>query len=206
MCHQSDLSDILRAFIPRRSLIVLSKRSAWCVVGAVVVLLSSASVRGQETPEPLEAAGGLRDAIASGPSLDVGPSGRHQGGAQGNPEQLNVRLSIPHRFFDATNWTLTGIEIGAMLADGITTQYGLHEYPTEVGEANSLARPFVNAGWPGMIAGGAMVVSAEVTLRYLLHRKNHHRLERWLPAYFIVDSSIGAIHNAVVDSQHSTRR
>src|SRR5437763_16403996 len=43
--------------IPRRSLMVLSRRSAWCVVGPVVVLLSSASVRGQETPAPLEAAG-----------------------------------------------------------------------------------------------------------------------------------------------------
>ena len=70
---------------------VLSRRSAWYVAGAVLVLLSSARVWGQETPAPLEAAGGLRDAIASGPSLDVGPSGRHQGGAQGNPEQLNVR-------------------------------------------------------------------------------------------------------------------
>ena len=93
-----------------------------------------------------------------------------------------------------------------MLADGITTQNLLNRYPTEAREANPLARPFVNAGWPGMIAGGAMVVSTEVALRYLLHRKNHHRLERWLPAYFIVDSSIAAIHNAVVLSQHSTRR
>jgi hypothetical protein len=184
---------------------VLSSLSAWCVVGAAV-LLSGTSVRAQETPAPLKPAAGLRDAIGSGPSLDVGPSGGHQGVAQGNPEQLNVRLSVPHRFLDATNWTLTGIEIGAMLADGITTQYGLHKYPTEVREGNPLARPFVNAGWPGMIAGGAMVVSAEMALRYLLHRKNHHRLERWLPAYLIVDESVSAIHNAVLLSRHSTQR
>jgi hypothetical protein len=185
---------------------VLSRRSAWWVVGTAVVLLSNARVWGQETPAPLEAAGGLHDAIASGLSLNVGSSDRHQGVAPGNPEQLNVRLGVPHRFFDTTNVTLTGIEIGVMLADGITTQNLLNKYPTQAREANPLARPFVNAGWPGMIAGGAMVVSADVALRYLLHRKNHHRLERWLPAYLIVDGSIGAIHNAVVLSRHSTRR
>jgi hypothetical protein len=89
---------------------------------------------------------------------------RQQGVAPSNPEQLNVRLGVPHRFVDTTSVTLTGIEIGVMLADGITTQNLLNKYPTEAQEANPLARPFVNAGWPGMIAGGAMVVSADMAL------------------------------------------
>jgi hypothetical protein len=105
-----------------------------------------------------------------------------------------------HRFFDATNIMLTGIEVGAMLADGVTTQHVLQADPTHQfsREANPIARPFVYAGWPGQIAGGALFVSAEVGLRYWLHRTNHHRLERCLPILLAANAAVGAIHNATL--------
>jgi hypothetical protein len=99
-----------------------------------------------------------------------------------------------HRFFDTLNWSLTATESAALLADGITTQDGIQTYGN--GEADPIARPFVNAGWPGQIAGGALVVTADVGLRYLLHKKGHHRLERLLPLILTVYGAAGAIHNA----------
>jgi hypothetical protein len=120
-------------------------------------------------------------------------------------QEPKPEIAPPHRFFDRANVTLTAVEVGVMLADGATTQYGLRNHPGSR-EANPLARPFVNAGWPGMIAGGAMVVSGEVGLRYLLHRKNHHRWERWIPVFVIADSALGAIHNAIVLSDLDSHR
>jgi hypothetical protein len=81
-----------------------------------------------------------------------------------------------------------------LLADGATTQYLLSHYGGR--EADPFARPFVEHGWPGMIVGGALFVSAEVGARYLLHQRNHHRVERWLPTFVIGYGAIGAIHNA----------
>ena len=100
----------------------------------------------------------------------------------------------PHRFFDRLNVGLIVAESGALLADGITTQYGLTHYGGR--EADPFARPFVEHGWPGMIAGGALFISAEVGLRYLLHKKRHHRTERWLPTFIIAYGATGAIYNS----------
>ena len=104
--------------------------------------------------------------------------------------------SAPHRFFDVPNIALTGIESGALVADGIYTQRALRNYPELFREADPIARPFVLRGWPGQIGGGAIFVSADVGLRYLLHRKGHHRLERMLPLVLTVYGTVGAIHGA----------
>ena len=88
------------------------------------------------------------------------------------------------------------MESGALLADGITTQRALHKYPDLAYEGDPLARPFVAHGWPGQVALGAMAISADLGLRYLLHRTNHHRVERWLPAILTALSGGSAIHNA----------
>jgi hypothetical protein len=110
------------------------------------------------------------------------------GPKQKSPEQA-------HRFFDGLNVGLIAAEAGALVADGITTQYGIRHYGG--GEADPFARPFVKHGWPGMIAGGALFISAEVGLRYLLHKKHHHRAERWLPTFVIGYGATGAIYNSV---------
>ena len=105
-------------------------------------------------------------------------------------------VHAPHRFFDAVNISLTAMETGALLADGYTTQRNLHDFGQLGREADPLARPFVNAGWPGQIAGGALVVSADVGLRYWLHKRGHHKAERLLPLVLTTYGLVGAIHNA----------
>jgi hypothetical protein len=97
---------------------------------------------------------------------------------------------------DSTNIALTGLESSVLLADGIFTQRALRKYPDVFREADPIARPFVSRGWPGQIAGGALFVTADVALRYLLHRKNHHRVERLLPLVLTVYGTVGAIHGA----------
>jgi hypothetical protein len=113
-------------------------------------------------------------------------------------DDQSVSPRPPHRFFDAVNLALAGAEVGALLADGITTQRALNRCPTVCSEANPLARPFVDAGWPGQIAGGTAVLAAAVGLQYLLHRKGHHRWERSFPVVLITYSTTSAIHNARV--------
>ena len=88
-----------------------------------------------------------------------------------------------HKFFDSLNVSLIVAESGALLADGATTHYLLSHYGGR--EADPFARPFVERGWPGMIVGGALFIGAEVGARYLLHKHNHHRTERWLPTFVI---------------------
>ena len=100
-----------------------------------------------------------------------------------------------HRFFDSLNVGLVAAEAGALLADGITTQYGLTHYGGR--EADPFARPFVDHGWTGMIAGGTLFISAEVAVRYMLHKKRHHRAERWLPTFVIAYGATGAVYNSV---------
>jgi hypothetical protein len=116
--------------------------------------------------------------------------------AQEGPAASAAPASSPHRFFDAINIALIGIESGALLADGIYTQRALTDYPGIFHEADPIARPFVSRGWPGQIAGGALFVTADVGLRYLFHRKTHHRLERLVPLVLTVYGTAGAIHGA----------
>jgi hypothetical protein len=102
----------------------------------------------------------------------------------------------PHRFFDGLNLALTAVESGALLADGVYTQKVLRDYPGLGRERDPLARPFVEHGWPGQIVGGLLVVGADVGIRYLLHRHNHHRIERWMPMILTSYGLVGAVHNA----------
>jgi hypothetical protein len=102
----------------------------------------------------------------------------------------------PHRFFDSVNLALTGVQVGALVADGITTQRALNRCPTSCWEADPFARPFVDAGWTGQIVGGTLFVASEVGLRFLLHRKGHHQWERLLPFGVITYETTNAIHNA----------
>jgi hypothetical protein len=40
---------------------------------------------------------------------------------------------------------------------------------------------------------------------HLLHKKNHHRIERWIPSILITYGTVGAIHNAIVLSDADNR-
>jgi hypothetical protein len=101
-----------------------------------------------------------------------------------------------HRFFDAANIALGAAETTALLADGIYTQRLLQKYPDSFREGDPIARPFVNAGWPGQIVGGTLLVSLELGLRYWAHRTDHHRLERLIPLGVIAYGMVGAIVGA----------
>jgi hypothetical protein len=141
-------------------------------------------------------------------ALSFGPTGTSSAFTPVNlsPPALSLRgadqpRSAPapratHRLFDTTNIVLTVVESGALLADGITTQRALHKYPDFAYEGDPLARPFVAHGWPGQVALGALVISADLGLRYLLHRANHHRMERWIPVTIAALTGGSAIHNA----------
>jgi hypothetical protein len=116
-------------------------------------------------------------------------------GAQDVAPRREIAPSNTHRFFDSLNVGLIVAESGALLADGATTQYGLSHYGGR--EADPFARPFVEHGWPGMIVGGALFIGAEVGARYLLHKHNHHAMERWLPTFVIAYGATGAIYNSI---------
>jgi hypothetical protein len=104
--------------------------------------------------------------------------------------------SVPHHFFDRASLVLTTLESTALLADGATTQRALRRYPGAAYEADPLARPFVSHGWPGEVVAGALVVTADLAIRSVLHRTGHHRLERWPPIVVVAVCATAAIHNA----------
>ena len=114
--------------------------------------------------------------------------------AQDTSQPREIAPTKAHKFFDSPNVTLIVAESAALLADGATTQYLLNHYGGR--EADPVARPFVDHGWPGMIVGGALFISAEAGVRYLLHQHNHHRVERWLPTCVIGYGALGAIYNS----------
>jgi hypothetical protein len=133
---------------------------------------------------------------ATSSSAVIIPTGITGPGLVSAPPAPAVGASGPHRFFDSLSVALTGVESAALLADGYTTQRALTQYPESVREANPIARPFVSQGWPGQIAGGLLLVSADVATRYVLHRTGHHRFERVLPLIFTACGTAAAVHNS----------
>jgi hypothetical protein len=101
----------------------------------------------------------------------------------------------PHRFLDTTNALLSGLEAAALIGDAVSTRWGLDRYPGFTREANPIARPFVERGWPGQIAGGLLFVGAELWGRHTLHKAGHHRLERLLPIGLAAMEGVVVIHN-----------
>src|SRR3954469_16709184 len=114
-----------------------------------------------------------------------------------------------HRFFDRTALLSMGVETGALLADGIATQARLGQtitryqningvqtpYQVKIVEVDPIGKLFVNHGWPGTIAGGAVTLGADIGVRYWLHKTNHHRLERILPFALAASNALAAFHD-----------
>ncbi len=116
-----------------------------------------------------------------------------------------IEKKSAHKFFDSTNISLTAASILAGAADGITTQHVLNRrfalqngtvVPVHYVEANPIARPLVNQGWPGQIAATGLMVGADLTVQAWLHRREHHRLERIVPVLFTAGSAFAALHNS----------
>ena len=146
----------------------------------------------------------LREAIISAGVVLTLSSGAI---AQPLPGGASEAPKPPHKFLDTKNIVLTGLETTALTLDGISTRRTLATVPGTY-EADPVARPFVDRGWPGQIAGGALFIGADVGLRNFLHRKGHHRVERWLPLILTVDGTIGAVDNFHQLASHhgATRR
>jgi hypothetical protein len=114
-----------------------------------------------------------------------------------------------HRFFDRTALLSMSVETGALLADGIATQARLGQtvtryqningvqtpYQVKIVEVDPIGKLFVNHGWPGTIAGGAVTLGADIGVRYWLHKTNHHRLERILPFALAASNALAAFHD-----------
>jgi len=80
-----------------------------------------------------------------------------------------------HHFWTLETKVNTGILAGLVAADAITTQRGLdHGYR----EANPIMRPFVTRGTAGQAAGSALGFGAALGTVYILHKTNHHKVER----------------------------
>jgi hypothetical protein len=77
---------------------------------------------------------------------------------------------------------------GLIVADGVQTQLMLQTH--QFGEGDPLARPFVNQGWPGQLVASALGYGTVLGLAYILHRTNHHKIERY--ATWLVTSAEAA--------------
>jgi hypothetical protein len=89
--------------------------------------------------------------------------------------------SIPeapsHRFIDRQNVTAFAVLGSLITIDAVHTQFALQTH--DFVEGDPLARPFVTKGWTGQLAGSALGYGTALSFSYLLHRSNHHKLERW---------------------------
>jgi hypothetical protein len=88
-----------------------------------------------------------------------------------------------HKFFDRQNVTAFAALGGLIALDGVHTQIMLQTH--RFIEGDPLARPFVRQGWRGQLAGSALGYGAALSLSYMLHRTNHHKIESWA-TWFLV--------------------
>jgi hypothetical protein len=124
---------------------------------------------------------------------------------QPNPGQVSVEAPVPaapsqkppHAFWDRTN---------ILLFSGVAVSRGLDYASTR----NFLARgreevlipdDIVNnsAAFASLEAAGTLT---SVGLSYLLHRTNHHKLERWLSIGHIGVTGFGVVRNYSLKTKH----
>jgi hypothetical protein len=113
-----------------------------------------------------------------------------------SPSTLAIPTKPHHRFFDSPNIALTAVESIPLVVAAGMTHHALTTYPTQAYEGDPIVRPLLRLGWPGYVAGVSLFVSAEVGLRYALHRWGHHRLERVLPLMLTAWGIADVIHDA----------
>ena len=101
-----------------------------------------------------------------------------------------------HRFFDRQNKTAFALLGGLVAVDAARTQsmLGSHRYA----EANPLARPLVQQGWPGEVAASAIGYGAALGLSYVLHRTGHHRMERCATWFMVAAETINDTRNLLL--------
>ena len=103
----------------------------------------------------------------------------------------------PHRFWDRTN---------ILLFSGVAVFRGLDYASTRNFQARGRGEILIpddvvnnSAGFASLEAAGTM---ASVGISYLLHRTNHHKLERWMSIGHIVVTGVGVVSNYSLKSHH----
>lgn len=100
-----------------------------------------------------------------------------------------------HKFLDTQNMVSMSALTTLVAIDGATTQHLMQDYKFR--EMNPVARPLVTRGSAGQGVACAVGLSAAVGAAYLLHKRGHHRLERWTLRLSIAGESAAVINNVV---------
>ncbi len=103
----------------------------------------------------------------------------------------------PHRFWDRTN---------ILLFSGVAVFRGLDYASTRNfmarGRGEILIPDDVVNNSAGFAALEAAATMTSVGISYLLHRTNHHKLERWMSIGHIVVTGVGVVNNYSLKSHH----
>jgi hypothetical protein len=125
------------------------------------------------------------------------PASQTQGLATPTPVPDAPSKSQPHRFWDRTN---------ILLFSGVAVFRGLDYASTRNFQARGRGEILIpddvvnnSAGFAALEAAGTM---ASVGISYLLHRTNHHKLERWMSIGHIVVTGVGVVSNYSLKSHH----
>jgi hypothetical protein len=106
-------------------------------------------------------------------------------------------VAVPHHFFDRTNVLLfSGIAIARVL-DYTSTRNMLAR-----GREEKLIPDDVVYSTPGFVSLEAAGVATSIGISYFLHRKGHHKIERWLSIGHITVTGFGAVRNYALESRH----
>lgn len=101
-----------------------------------------------------------------------------------------------HKFFDRQNVTAFTLLGGLITLDAVHTQLMLQT--NRYSEGDPLARPFVNHGWQGQLAGSSLGYGTALSLSYMFHRTGHHKMERWANWIVVGAEATNDVRNLVL--------
>lgn len=108
------------------------------------------------------------------------------------PQAKLVRSSPagPHRFWDRTNLELFAGVAAVRALDFASTRHFRARGVNEVFLSNAIVD-----NKPAFAAIEAAGTAASIAVSYWLHRKGHHRLERWVSVVHIGAAGVGDVRN-----------
>ncbi|HVO60699.1 MAG TPA: hypothetical protein VMT53_07170 [Terriglobales bacterium] len=107
-----------------------------------------------------------------------------------------------HKFLDRQNVTAFAALGGLIAIDGVHTQLMLDTH--RFVEGDPIARPFVSHGWPGQLAGSALAYGSALGVSYMLHKANHHKIERWASWFFVAAEAANDTRNLLLKAPPPT--
>jgi hypothetical protein len=113
-------------------------------------------------------------------------------------QQMPLPEAPSHRFVDRQNVTAFAALGGLIALDGVHTQLMLDTH--RFVEGNPIARPFVTHGWSGQLAGSALAYGTALSISYMLHKTNHHRVERWANWLFVASEAANDTRNLLLQA------